>query len=248
MIGPSPNPPCPHCNGLTHRWGNSRGKQQLKCIICGKQFRVAPYLPIEATRRYSASRARTNLHCIQCRGLMVKHGRAHGKQYFACRRCKVHYMGCRRMHSATSSTNPLCITCRNLMHKRGFHSGQRYFYCRTCKTYYRDGRQTRSRMPPPSPAIRQARQQQAALLDASLLDLISAALPDYLPFDVREDVMQETAVAALDGEFDLSEMARMVPYYRRRINRLSSDRFRFVSLSQPIPYSNGLTYADVIAG
>jgi len=130
------------------------------------------------------------------------------------------------------------------MNRNGFRNGVRKFRCLKCKETYLAAGITQ----PVAPHIRQARQQRAAQLDASLLDLISAALPDYLPLDLREDVMQETAVAALDGEFDLSEMARMVPFYRRRINRLSSDRFRFVSLSQPIPYSNGLTYGDVIMG
>jgi len=130
------------------------------------------------------------------------------------------------------------------MNRNGFRNGARKFRCLKCReTYLEAGVEQ-----PIAPHIRQARQQRAAQLNASLLDLISAALPDYLPFDLRQDVMQETAVAALDGEFDLSEMARMVPYYRRRINRLSSDRFRFVSLSQPMPNTNGVTYGDVIAG
>jgi len=157
-------------------------------------------------------------------------------------------MASKRERPPLVQDNPGCVACHNLMQKRGFQNGQRYFYCPTCKTYYRGGRPARNQAAQPSATARETRQQQARQLDAALLDLIRAALPAGLPADLREEVMQETAVAALGGEFDLSEMARLVKHCRRKINRLNADRFRFVSLSQPIPNSNGLTYSDVIAG
>lgn len=86
------------------------------------------------------------------------------------------------------------------------------------------------------------------MMDAALLEMIIGAIPKTLPDDLRADIAQEMALAALDGEFDLSEVAKHVSFYRRKIYRLSANRFKFVSLSSPIPGTTKLTYADTLVG
>jgi hypothetical protein len=78
--------------------------------------------------------------------------------------------------------------------------------------------------------------------------VIKAALPSYIPADVREDVTQESALAALSGEFDLSELALIISHCRRRINRLTSGRCKFISLDAPIPGVERVTYTEALAG
>lgn len=242
IITTGANPPCKHCGGRTMRDGRRRGWQQLKCLECGKQFQVAPFTTT------SAKRSTSGLYCVTCHNPMRAHGRDRGRQYFACRECKTHYLASRRERPPLIQNNPWCVTCHAVMHKRGRQNGRQYFYCRKCKTYYRDGRGSKSAPLATGTTIRQARKQEAAQLDAKLLDAIREALPGSLPRDLRDDITQEMAVAALDGALDLADLKNQVATYRRRINQLSANRWQFVSLSQPIPGTNGLTYGETIAG
>jgi hypothetical protein len=78
--------------------------------------------------------------------------------------------------------------------------------------------------------------------------LIEQKLPKNLPLEIREELQQELVMAALAGEFDLSELDQAITTYRRKVNRESLTGFGYVSLDAVIPQTNGLTYADTLAG
>jgi hypothetical protein len=81
-----------------------------------------------------------------------------------------------------------------------------------------------------------------------LPSLIEEKLPKNLPLEIREELQQELVMAALAGEFELSELDAAVALYRRKVNRESLTGFAYVSLDAVIPQTNGLTYADTLAG
>jgi hypothetical protein len=95
--------------------------------------------------------------------------------------------------------------------------------------------------------IKEVRRFEARQQGEQLVEAIRRAVSG-VPADLREDVMQEMFLAALDGELDLSNIESAVHFYRKRINRLSANRFKFVSLDQPIAGTKGLTYAERLAG
>jgi hypothetical protein len=98
------------------------------------------------------------------------------------------------------------------------------------------------------PEIRESRQLEAFMMGAALDTMVRAVIPNNLSGDVRDDLRQELELAALEGDFDLSDLAVMVPFYLRKIYRLSANRFKFVSLSSIIPGTKNLTYADTLIG
>ena len=85
-------------------------------------------------------------------------------------------------------------------------------------------------------------------MDAALMEMILRAIPKSLPDDLRADIAQEMAVGALDGDFDLSDLGKYVAFYRRKIYRLSANRFKFISIDSVIPGTTKLTYADTLVG
>jgi ribosomal protein L37AE/L43A len=176
---------------------------------------------------------------------MRRRGRYNGAQVYKCQPCDIRYVD--RPH--VLSGNPYCVACRVQLKKAVQRYGYQCFRCRKCGVFFRDGKSMGPEKPiNATPEVREARRQQAAQLDAGLLDMIKAALPGNVPLDLREDVIQESALAALSGDFDLSELGRMVSHCRRRVHRMSENGFQLVSLDQPIPNTNGLTYGDTIAG
>jgi hypothetical protein len=191
-----------------------------------------------------------NPPCPTCGGRSVKDGHRKDRnvQMYSCRtghrRFSANYIKppvtCRSM-----AGNPHCITCHAQTHKRGKRGKAQIYYCKSCKVTIAD-RPDGSKRRPRRAVLIKARQEEARKMDTGLLDIINRVLPYSLPN--REDVAQELALGAISGEFDLSDLPRMVPFYRRKINRLSANPFRFVSISQPIPDTNGLTIADTLAG
>jgi hypothetical protein len=78
--------------------------------------------------------------------------------------------------------------------------------------------------------------------------LIEEKLPRNLPVEIREELHQELVLAALAGEFELSELDQMIINYRRKVYRESLTGFAYVSLDAVIPHTEGLTYGDTLAG
>ncbi|HKQ06810.1 MAG TPA: hypothetical protein VJ464_16870 [Blastocatellia bacterium] len=88
---------------------------------------------------------------------------------------------------------------------------------------------------------------EARLAGDELLPMIERAV-SRVADELREEVAQEMAIAALSGELSLSDIKSAVPFYRRKVSRQMADRFKFVSLDAVIPGQDGLTYADRLAG
>jgi hypothetical protein len=128
------------------------------------------------------------------------------------------------------------------MKKAGKPRGFQNFRCPHCRAYGKDG-PLLHKIP-----IRARRRLLALLRWKELLEEIKRAMSTSLPPDVREEVTQELALAALDGELDLSNIKSAVPFYRRKVSRQMADRFKFVSLDQIILGTDRLTYADRLAG
>jgi hypothetical protein len=126
------------------------------------------------------------------------------------------------------------------MKKAGRAQGFQIFHCRRCKAYYRDGARLHKLRK------RERRRYLAWIRWEQVLEAINQAA-QALPPDMREEVIQEMALASLDGSLDLVDIPRAVPFYRSRVSR-QADRYRFVSLDQPLGYEGGLTYAELLAG
>jgi len=126
------------------------------------------------------------------------------------------------------------------MKKAGRAQGFQIFHCLRCKAYYRDG--ARLHLMPK----RERRRYLAALRWEQVMEAIRKAT-EVLPLDIREEVIQEMALAALDGSLDPADINRAAPFYRRKVSR-QTDRFRVVSLDQPVGYEGGATYAELLAG
>jgi hypothetical protein len=138
------------------------------------------------------------------------------------------------------SLYPWCVLCRHPMKKAGRAQGFRNWQCRKCIAFYRDGARLR-RM-----EKREKRRYLVSLKWDQVLEAITEATAQ-LPADVREEVIQEMALAALTGDLDLACIPRTVPFYRRKVSRQMTDRFRVVSLDQPIG-ADGMTYGELLAG
>jgi hypothetical protein len=126
------------------------------------------------------------------------------------------------------------------MKKAGRAQGFQIYHCLRCRTYYRDGARLHKM------SKRERRRYLAALRWEQILEAIRKATGD-LPPDMREEVIQEMALASLDGSLDQVDIPRSVPFYRRRVSR-QADRYRVVSIDQPLGYEGGLTYAELLAG
>jgi hypothetical protein len=85
-----------------------------------------------------------------------------------------------------------------------------------------------------------------------LLKLIAGKVPKELPEEVREEMIQELAVAVLAGEFKLpeldTELDKAVTRFRRKVYRQSLTGFGYVSLDAVIPNTEGLTLGDTLVG
>ncbi|HJQ26892.1 MAG TPA: hypothetical protein VKA60_23460 [Blastocatellia bacterium] len=81
-----------------------------------------------------------------------------------------------------------------------------------------------------------------------LLSVIAPVVIAKAPPDLHDDLIQEIALAALEGNVDPLNVAASLATYRSRINRLSSDTKKFVPIDSTVPGTNRLTYADVLVG
>jgi hypothetical protein len=83
--------------------------------------------------------------------------------------------------------------------------------------------------------IRQRRRRAARRQGARLLDQVRAVVPSNLPEDLREDVIQELALAALRGQVEPLAMSTAVPQALRRVRSLMAKPFNHVYLDHPLP-------------
>lgn len=239
------NPPCLRCGGRSQKYGFASGKQQYLCQgECGRRFfkhysgsshpATATAIAALTRGRMEAARVRLmkNPRCPRCSGLSRKAGFDRGIQMYCCKG------DCRRFFSAryASKQRPPCPRCSGPSVKAGKYKSKQQYRCKgQCKRHF-------------ILKIREGRTVEALALGDNLLETIRRNLPKGWQSDLREDIAQEMALAALDGEFDLSELPRVVHVYRRKINRLSANKFKFVSIDQIIPNTNGLTIGETLAG
>jgi transposase-like protein len=212
------NPPCPNCQGKSWRDGFKSGKQRYKCSRCRRSFRLSDKLNI-------------NPPCPRCNGKSKYRRLSKGRTVYLC--CQ-----CNRLFPLPPVTNknPLCPVCNGYSRRRGQRkNGTQRYRCNQCGKCF-------SKRP------RQQRQHQAQLQCEQLPALIEEKLPKNLPLEIREELQQELVVAALAGDFELSELDAAVARFRRKVNRESLTGFGYVSLDAVIPQTNGLTYADTLAG
>ena len=140
-----------------------------------------------------------------------------------------------RKKKPQTNTTPPCPNCNRTSTKSGFsHSGKQKYRCSPCRRTFILGHQQQQQLEGPRAE--------------DILPLISARVPKELPPEVREEMIQELAVAALTGEFELSQLDEMVTRFRRKVYRESLTGFAYVSLDAGIPNTEGLTLADTLVG
>jgi hypothetical protein len=132
------------------------------------------------------------------------------------------------------TSNPACLYCNGQTRKRGMRHGNQQYNCSACKKYF-------------TFKATADRQHRARLLGNSSPQMIDESVSKSIPPDIREDLTQELVLAALCGELDLSEMPKVIARFRRKVYGQLLTGFRYVSLNAPIPHTDGLTYADLIA-
>jgi transposase-like protein len=226
-IAPNNNPACPRCGGQSQKagFGKRFGNQEYLCKSCKRQFSAPRPRPL-------------NSLCPYCKGHSHKAYRRCGNQSYTCTVCKKFFT-----ISRPKLLNSLCPRCGGHSCKRGKRRGRQQYYCTICKRYFRPKPEVVEREPEVT-----KRKQQARALGSDLLTIIDSNLSKAIPADLREDIAQEIALDALCGKFDLKDLPQAVPRYRRKIYGQQLTGYRFVSLDAPIRNTDGLTYADSIAG
>jgi transposase-like protein len=269
-------PACLKCNGSSRLHCHRKGKPWFRCRSCGyvfhphvkplksttqlkdeldqlqaqaqhleSQFRAARDAFVIRRRQLGASinklksrlrqldrhRTANTPCCPHCQGPASRVGRTRsGSQRYYCSVCPRYFT------QGHTSGNPCCPECAMTMHKNGLaRSGAQRYHCPGCRHCF-------------TLSSEQERQNDMRRQAGRLSDLIEEKLPKNLPLEIREELQQELVMAALAGEFELSELDAAVALYRRKVNRESLTGFAYVSLDAVIPQTNGLTYADTLAG
>jgi transposase-like protein len=181
-------------------------------------------------------------YCPVCQGESYRHGTTRsGTQRYRCKSCGKGFSP-KELHKHRDTrgnrvrSNPSCSTCGEISKKHGFsRTGNYQYYCRPCNHRFTFSPQRQ-------------RQHEVSKQAEQLPSLIEQKLPKNLPLEIREELQQELVMAALAGDFELSELDAAVARFRRKVNRESLTGFGYVSLDAVIPQTNGLTYADTLAG
>ena len=193
----------------------------------------------ERKKKIPPARLLANPACLSCEGLCRKSGiTADGTQIYKCKACGWYFtlkqQG--KTHNKHRADNPRCRDCDRVCIRFGISPGGKQQYrCNHCQHQF-------------SLSLQQQRQHKVQLQQEDLLTLIEEKLPRELPLEVREEMIQELAVAALAGEFELSQLDEMVTRFRRKVYGQSLTGFGYVSLDAGIPNTEGLTLADTLAG
>jgi transposase-like protein len=226
------NPPCPNCQGNSQKRGTRNGYTRFLCNCCRCRFRQLADGTVVAPRQRDL---RSNPRCPTCQAVARKVGfLRNGTRLYRCFNCRKGFVF-ESQRQRQIQSNPHCPACGATSQKRGLEYGKYLYRCRECNKGF-------------SLTPQQQRQHRARLQMEQLPALIEQKLPKNLPLEIREELQQELVMAALAGEFDLSELDQAITTYRRKVNRESLTGFGYVSLDAVIPQTNGLTYADTLAG
>ena len=217
----SRNPPCPKCNARTWSRGRRKGYQRFTCTRCQYYFRQIGELN---------TRPNDNPPCPYCNGNSQLRRRNHGNPGYLCQQCNRYFQ-----HSYRSNSNPPCPLCQGKSQRRGRREGKQVCFCVACHRYFRC-------------TLQQQRQHEVRQQAEQLPALIDQKLPKTLPVEIRQELQQELVMAALSGEFELSELEQVITLYRRKVYRESLTGFGYISLDAVIPHTEGLTLADTLAG
>jgi transposase-like protein len=212
--------------------GGGRGKPSVYQLLPQNWHR-------ERKKKIPSTRLLANPTCLSCEGLSTKSGiTADGTQAYRCKACSWRFTLTQqgKPHNKHSTDNPRCRDCDRDCIRYGISpSGKQQYRCEHCQRQF-------------SLSLRQQRQHKVQLQQEHLLPLIAGKVPKELPPEVREEMIQELAVAVLAGEFELSQLDEMVTRFRRKVYRESLTGFAYVSLDAGIPNAEGLTLADTLAG
>jgi hypothetical protein len=79
-----------------------------------------------------------------------------------------------------------------------------------------------------------------------LLD-IHAKIPKGFPHDIRGDLCQDLVVAVLSGETTVDNIPDVIAKYARNARKFLPDRWKNVSIDEPIPGTDGLRLEDILS-
>lgn len=262
-------PSCVRCRRAMQSGGRDRGRQQRwKCAGCGGGCYAR-----RARRTHSDESEDPRPRCVACRRVMIVDRRERRPcPRWQCRGCRA---TCRvqvvrgesyARHNEESERPPWCVTCRRVMRS----GGAGLFKCGACGVslnatpkLYRPrrhverpdcagcgfpmalgsgpGRFACRRCP-----LLRRRLRESPEAAATLLKSIAGALPAYLTPDEREDAAQSIIADVLAAKFaPRVPSAADLRRYAREARGMVSDRYSFVSLSQPI--SNGREFGETLA-
>ena len=80
----------------------------------------------------------------------------------------------------------------------------------------------------------------------NMLSLVSKAIPQNLPEQVRADVGQDIIVGLLSGAFTEAQLTAQVHHYVRNHYSRMEWRFDTVSLDSPVPGTDGVSYSEFL--
>jgi hypothetical protein len=201
--------------------------------------------------------------CEKCGRLKRRNATRNGRTYYVCR-----HRGTPR-DAATQAARPWCVACRCVMHSDGRRSR---FRCRGCRATCAAGKTPRRLFIPDRPncpacglpmTARQAKgkrsrrefdcercerlRREKREADAlRVLAHVTSRLPGYLTPDEREDATHGVLLDLLAGTLRPRDLTPAVlRTYVSQARGMTSDRFKFVSLSEPT--RDGRQIGDALA-
>lgn len=254
---PFTNPWCVVCRRAMKKAGkNVHGVQEYLCGKCRAYYRDGRRLIGEVTGGRPGEPS--NPWCAKCRRPMGKTGkRGASPQLYRCARCKAQCAAygkprkrkqARQRDAARLQAAPLvrCPSCPGRTIKYGAMNGKQRYRCTLCHRYCYGPLQPKAR--PTHWKTKRTWARRAQQMGDELLSVIAPVVIAKAPPDLHDDLIQEIALAALEGNVDPLNVAASLATYRSRINRLSSDTKKFVPIDSTVPGTNRLTYADVLVG
>lgn len=83
--------------------------------------------------------------------------------------------------------------------------------------------------------------------EAKMLLDIHALIPKGIPHDIKGDLCQDLVVAVLSGETTVENIPEVIAKYAREARKFLPDRWKHVSIDEPIPGTDGLRLEDILA-
>lgn len=82
---------------------------------------------------------------------------------------------------------------------------------------------------------------------ADMLKHIAALIPAAFPREMRDDILQDVALAVIEGGASMGEMPAAISAAIKRYRKLHPGKFGPISLDAPIAGTDGLRLIDVLA-